>query len=270
MPALRDVLDLIEQWYPAQWAEDWDAPGLVCGDPDQPVERILLAVDPVLEVAEEATAYAADLLVVHHPLYLRGTTSVAATSPKGRVLHRLVTHGCALLTAHTNADSPAYGVSEAIAQALGLEELRPLEPDPGAPERGSGRIGVLREPVTLRAFAELVRERLRPSAHGVRVAGPADQAVRTVALCGGIGRLPARRGAGRGRRRLPDLRPAPPPRERGPRARHHGSGRHRALVGGVDLAAGPAPAPGRRAGRYGGGPREHRAHRPLDVPGVSL
>lgn len=187
MPALSDVLALMEQWYPEVWAEEWDAPGLVTGDPEQPVERILLAVDPVLEVAEEATAYDADLLVVHHPLYLRGTTSVAATTPKGRVLHTLVTSGCALLTAHTNADSPAYGVSEAIACALDLEQVRPLEPSPDDPERGSGRIGLLRETTTLHAFAELVHERLRPSAHGVRVAGPHDQAVRTVALCGGSG-----------------------------------------------------------------------------------
>src|SRR4029077_15936405 len=82
MPALRDVLALVEEWYPARWADDWDAVGLVCGDPDQKVRRILLAVDPVATVAEEAERY--DLLVVHHPLFLAGTHSVAATTPKGR------------------------------------------------------------------------------------------------------------------------------------------------------------------------------------------
>ena len=54
----------------------------------------------------------------------------AATDPKGRVAHRLLSNGCALFTAHTNADSPAGGVSESLALALGLEDVRPLEADP--------------------------------------------------------------------------------------------------------------------------------------------
>ena len=56
---------------------------------------------------------------------------VAATDPKGRIVHRLLTAGCGLFTAHTNADSPAGGVSESLALALGLEHVRPLEADPG-------------------------------------------------------------------------------------------------------------------------------------------
>ncbi|HEX2892531.1 MAG TPA: Nif3-like dinuclear metal center hexameric protein [Marmoricola sp.] len=129
MPALSDVVALVEEWYPPERAEDWDRVGLVCGDPEADVRRVLLAVDPVLAVADEAVAWEADLVITHHPLYLRGTSSVAATTPKGRVVHRLVTHGCGLLAAHTNADAPAGGVSEAMALALGLVEVRPLEAD---------------------------------------------------------------------------------------------------------------------------------------------
>jgi dinuclear metal center YbgI/SA1388 family protein len=127
MPALGDVIALVDSWYPPGHAEDWDAVGLVCGDPDADVRRILLAVDPVQAVADEAVAFGADLVVVHHPLYLHGTTTVAATTPKGRVVHTLVRHGCALFTAHTNADSPAGGVSESMAFALGLSDVAPLE-----------------------------------------------------------------------------------------------------------------------------------------------
>ena len=133
MPALSDVLALVETWYPPDRAEDWDAVGLVCGDPDADVRRILLAVDPVQVVADEAVALDADLVVVHHPLFLRGTSSVAATTPKGRVVHTLLTHGCALLAAHTNADAPSGGVSESMALALGLVDLRPLDADPHEP-----------------------------------------------------------------------------------------------------------------------------------------
>jgi len=130
---VADVIALIESWYPPHRAEDWDAVGLVCGDPDAEVRSILLAVDPVLAVADEAVALDADLVIVHHPLYLKGTTTVAASTPKGRVIHRLLGAGCGLLTAHTNADSPTGGVSASIAEALGLVDVLPLEPDPISP-----------------------------------------------------------------------------------------------------------------------------------------
>lgn len=130
MPVLSDVLALVERWYPPDRADDWDRVGLVCGDPGAEVKRILLAVDPVLAVVDEAIAAEADLVLTHHPLFLKGTSSVAATTPKGRVVHRLISHGCALYAAHTNADAPSGGVSEAMALALGLHGVWPLEPRP--------------------------------------------------------------------------------------------------------------------------------------------
>ncbi len=293
MPTLGDITALLDEWFPPQHADDWDAVGLVLGDPAHDVRRILLAVDPVTAVADEAILMDADLLVTHHPLFLKGVHGFAATDPKGRVAHRLTSNGCALFTAHTNADSPAGGVSESLALALGLEDVRPLEADPtppldkivvfvpvdaaervraaladagagrvgdydqasftspgegrfrplegahpaigevgraevveevrietvcqrsrrGAavaamrvahpyeepaydvvelasldePDRGSGRIGRLTAPMTLRDFAAHVDSVLAHTAHGVRVAGDPDQQVETVGLCGGAG-----------------------------------------------------------------------------------
>ncbi|MCX6395698.1 MAG: Nif3-like dinuclear metal center hexameric protein [Propionibacteriales bacterium] len=290
---LEDVIALVEGWYPPHRAEEWDAVGLVCGDPASEVRRILLAVDPVQAVADEAIALGADLVIVHHPLYLRGTTTVAASTSKGKVVHDLIRAGCGLLTAHTNADSPTGGVSESIALALGLQGIRPLDPDPGEPRdkivvfvptgdaervrsaltaagagaigdydsasftssgegrfrplpganpaigavgelevvdeirievvadrgarsavvaalvaahpyeepayevielaalpdqtRGSGRIGQLAAPVSLREFAALAAATFPAMAGGLRVAGDPDRTVSTVALCGGSG-----------------------------------------------------------------------------------
>ena len=75
----------------------------------------MFAVDPVLPVAREAAEWGAQLLVVHHPLFLKGVHGVARTTPKGRTLGVLQDAGCALLTAHTNADQAVGGVSEALA-----------------------------------------------------------------------------------------------------------------------------------------------------------
>ncbi len=127
---LAEVVAAIEAAYPPALAESWDAVGLVCGDPGDEVRRVRFAVDPTEAVVAEALDRGTDLLVTHHPLYLRGTSSVAATSPKGRVVHRLLRGGCALLVAHTNADSADPGVSDALADLFALTGTRPLAPQP--------------------------------------------------------------------------------------------------------------------------------------------
>lgn len=128
--SLADVMAAMESLYPARLAEDWDAVGLVCGDPDRPVRRVLVAVDPVAAVVDEALAMRADVLITHHPLFLRGVHGVATTTAAGRVVTRLIEGGCALLAAHTNADAARPGVSDALAATLGLREVRPLQRQP--------------------------------------------------------------------------------------------------------------------------------------------
>ncbi|MBB6171206.1 dinuclear metal center YbgI/SA1388 family protein [Nocardiopsis mwathae] len=187
---LHDVTRAFEEVYPPSWAASWDAVGLVCGDPAQPVRRILFAVDPVSVVVDEAAEWGADLIITHHPLLLRGVTSVAATTPKGRLVHRLISSGIALYTAHTNADSAAPGVSDALAAAVGLDgDLLPLDPDPADPEgrRGIGRVGALPRPMALREFAAQAAAGLPATASGIRVSGDPGRTVRTVAVSGGAG-----------------------------------------------------------------------------------
>ncbi|MFF5261012.1 Nif3-like dinuclear metal center hexameric protein [Actinomadura viridis] len=185
---LSHVIEVIEELYPPSWAEPWDAVGLACGDPGQEVGRVLLAVDPVAAVVDEALEWGADLVITHHPLLLRPVNGVAATTPKGRLIHRLITHGVALYTAHTNADVADPGVSDALARAVGLAgELRPMVPAADDPRRGLGRIGELPEPVPLRTFTATVAAGLPATAWGVRAAGDPERTVRTVAVCGGAG-----------------------------------------------------------------------------------
>ncbi|MAO81043.1 Nif3-like dinuclear metal center hexameric protein [uncultured Nocardioides sp.] len=129
-PTLRSLVDLVHGWYPPGTAEGWDRVGLVHGDLDQPVRRILLAVDPAPAVAQEAAEWGADLLLTHHPLYLKGVHGFTSQTPKGRTSLTLARAGCALLAAHTNADQAQGGVSEAMADALGLREARPILPAP--------------------------------------------------------------------------------------------------------------------------------------------
>jgi len=133
-PTLGEVVDLLHAWYPPHTAAGWDAVGLVHGDPEAPVEKVLFAVDPTLPVARQAQEWGAQLLVTHHPLFLKPVHGFAPTTPKGRTLWTLTQAGCGLLAAHTNADQAETGVSEAMALALGLTDVRPLE-DADAAER---------------------------------------------------------------------------------------------------------------------------------------
>ncbi|MFQ6399128.1 Nif3-like dinuclear metal center hexameric protein [Nocardia sp. KC 131] len=127
---LADVIGVLDSAYPPKLAESWDSVGLVCGDPADEVTRVLFAVDATADVVDEAIGWRAQALVVHHPLLLRGVDTVAADTPKGALLHRLIRSGCALFSAHTNADSADPGVSDALAAALGLTVTGPLDAKP--------------------------------------------------------------------------------------------------------------------------------------------
>ncbi|MEU5577619.1 MULTISPECIES: Nif3-like dinuclear metal center hexameric protein [Streptomyces] len=189
MPRLSEVIAALDALWPADLAESWDAVGTVCGDPDAEVSRVLFAVDPVQEIADEAVRLGAQLLVTHHPLYLRGTTTVAASTFKGRVVHDLIKNDVALHVAHTNADRADPGVSDALAGALDLRVVRPLVPDPTDRNgrRGLGRICELEHPLTLAELAERAAKRLPATAQGIRAAGDPDALIRTVAVSGGSG-----------------------------------------------------------------------------------
>ncbi|MFZ0835606.1 MAG: Nif3-like dinuclear metal center hexameric protein, partial [Mycobacterium sp.] len=91
----------------------------------------VVAVDATPAVAAEVPE--GGLLLAHHPLLLRGVDTVAASTPKGALVHRLIRTGRSLFTAHTNADSASPGVSDALAQILGVDVDGVLSPLSGGP-----------------------------------------------------------------------------------------------------------------------------------------
>ncbi len=127
MTRLAELIATFDEWFDPAWAQPWDAVGLVCGDADEPVSRVLLAVDAVPATVAEALDGGAQLLVTHHPLLLDGVHGVPAGDPKGALVHRMIRGGVAHLVAHTNADVAHPGVSDALAGVLGLHDVRPLD-----------------------------------------------------------------------------------------------------------------------------------------------
>lgn len=183
---LADADAAISALWPPGGAEEWDAVGLIAGDPETEVRAIHLAVDAVPDTVDEAIELGAQLLLTHHPLLLRGVTSVAEDRYKGVVLGRLIRGGAALIAAHTNADVVARGTSAVLAERLGLVETRPLQPGSDS-SLGIGRVGRLPAPTTLGLLARQIADILPATAQGVRVAGDYEQPVTMVALCAGAG-----------------------------------------------------------------------------------
>src|ERR1700739_4888780 len=140
---LADVIEVLDEAYPPRLAQSWDSVGLVCGDPDDALDSVIVAVDATQAVVDEVPE--AGLLLAHHPLLLRGVDTVAASTPKGALVHRLIRTGRSLFTAHTNADSASPGVSDALAGALGLTVEAVLEPRTAAGDLDKWVVYVPRE-----------------------------------------------------------------------------------------------------------------------------
>jgi len=186
-PTVADVIAALDERFPPAWAEEWDRVGLVTGEPTASVDTVLCVVDCVPGTVAQAVDIGAQLVVAHHPLLLRGVSSVAPTTYRGRLVHDLIKNDVALFVAHTNADVALPGVSDALAARLGLRDLRPLRPSADDPRRGTGRIGRLPAPMTLTELTTHAATALPPTAWGIRAAGDPDQRIETVAVCGGAG-----------------------------------------------------------------------------------
>ena len=181
MVRLADAVEVMNRIWPLSSADDWDNVGLLVGNPETEVHSALLTVDITTETVREALALGANLIVSHHPLILQGQTTVLSNTAVGSVIHSAISGGVGIVSLHTNADHPQFGVSEAFALALGLNNLIPLDA-----LSGHGRIGTVAA-VSLSDFAKRIIAVLPRCAAPVRVSGDPDRVVQRVAVLAGSG-----------------------------------------------------------------------------------
>lgn len=127
----RTIINIIENMAPAHLAEDWDNVGLHVGASATKVERVLVTLDINIEVAREAVAKKAEMIVAHHPLFYKPFKNIRFDRPEGALIKLLVENNIAVYCAHTNLDSAANGVNEELARKLGLVDIEVLVPDKG-------------------------------------------------------------------------------------------------------------------------------------------
>jgi dinuclear metal center YbgI/SA1388 family protein len=123
---VTDIEALMAALAPLELAQEWDNCGLQVGDPRRAVERIMVALDPLPEVVQEACDKKIDLLVTHHPLLIRPLKRIDFSADPGRIISRCAAHQLAIYAAHTNLDAAPGGLNDHFADLLHLEERRPL------------------------------------------------------------------------------------------------------------------------------------------------
>ncbi len=128
MITVKDILDYIETLAPCSLKMEWDNVGLLCGDANCPVHKIMVALDPFESVCYEAYDAGADLLITHHPLIFVPPHSITTQTSVGRSIMFLCEKGISTINAHTNLDCAPGGVNDILAQTLELEDISVMEP----------------------------------------------------------------------------------------------------------------------------------------------
>ena len=129
MTTVNDILRYLDTIAPRDMKMEWDNVGLLCGRGDQPVSKILVALDPFESVCREAAEIGADLIVTHHPLIFKPLNAVADDTPVGRAVMCLISNGISAINAHTNLDCAEGGVNDCLASALGLSNIHTISSD---------------------------------------------------------------------------------------------------------------------------------------------
>ena len=124
----RDIMGIMEELAPAELAEDWDNVGLTLGEPQREVKKILVALDVIPPVIEEAVALGADMIVTHHPMILfQKLKNIRTDTSLGSKIYALIRHNISAFCAHTNLDIAIGGTNDVLAELAGLTNVEILE-----------------------------------------------------------------------------------------------------------------------------------------------
>ncbi|WP_281658253.1 Nif3-like dinuclear metal center hexameric protein [Halobacillus sp. Cin3] len=124
----REIIKTLETWAPKSFAYDWDNVGLQVGSLNKPVQNVMVTLDVVESVVDEAVEKKVDLIIAHHPLLFVKLHQINVDTPKGRIVQKLLKHDITVYAAHTNLDVAEGGVNDVMADLLDVKNHRPLIP----------------------------------------------------------------------------------------------------------------------------------------------
>lgn len=129
------LIQLFEQFSPKRFALEGDRVGLQVGTLNKPIKKIMIALDVLEEVVDEAIAENVDLIIAHHPLIYRPLKNINTETAYGRTIEKLLIHQVTVYAAHTNLDVATGGVNDLLAEALGLTDTKVLAPTMEIPHK---------------------------------------------------------------------------------------------------------------------------------------
>lgn len=189
---LRELVQKIEKKYPTSLAESWDNVGLMIGDFNQEIKRVLVALEANEAVIKEAIQLKADLIVTHHPFFFSKFNQLNSDTLKGSLTLSLIQNNIALYSMHTNYDIAFDGMSDQFLRRIGLpvdEVFLPANPEAwylnehSGKAPGLGRISILKEEMTLASLSAYVKDKL--NMQQIRVVGDINASIKKVAVITG-------------------------------------------------------------------------------------
>lgn len=183
---IKEVFCALERFAPLPLQEDWDNAGLQVGLTEAEVSGALLCLDVTEEIVSEAMAKGCNLIVSHHPLIFRKLAQVTDTDMVQRSVMMAIKNDITIISMHTNLDSANGGVNHEMAERLGLQNIRFLNPQQmNGVEYGMGTIGELASEISAERFVQLVKKTFNC---GCVITNPLiRRPIRKVAMVGGAG-----------------------------------------------------------------------------------
>ena len=124
---LKEIIEIIEATYPTKLAESWDNVGLMVGDTEREIKKVLVSIEANEAIIKEAIKEHVDLIVTHHPFIFKGIKKVTTEDFKGRLIHTLIHHDIAIYSMHTNFDIAADGLNDYFMEVMGFKPTELLE-----------------------------------------------------------------------------------------------------------------------------------------------
>lgn len=179
------LINIMETIAPPHLKESYDNVGLMVGDREADVTKILVALDCTLEVVEEARELGAELILSHHPLLFRKPSTITTDTLLGKKIIELIKNDIALYSSHTNWDSVKDGINDEFVAYLGFGEGEIMAKNPVESTAGIGRMVKLDKEMTLSQVMETVKEKLQLTS--IRFAGDLNKTIKSIAFINGSG-----------------------------------------------------------------------------------
>lgn len=183
---VKEIIKEMEVLAPPFLKESYDNVGLMVGDENQDINRVLLALDCTKDVIEEAKTNKVDLIITHHPLIFRKPSKIVKSDLQGWKIIELIKNNISLYSSHTNLDIVKGGINDEIVNVLGFKTKKVIDEvkNPSFEGSGIGRIVDLEEYKTPEEIIKIVKEKL--SVYKLRAA-IGNRKIKRIAVINGSG-----------------------------------------------------------------------------------